>query len=174
MEYKRDEFKDVFASVPAVGFESHFDNTESNSYHIDVQGNEVRFNFMDESAGTQCLAYFFGIVLIVVRAGTVLVTGELGNSIRSLLLAVIMKVFKDKRYDTSNPCVRFRNLKMFTNDLITSTDKVPEMAPSHHPIHSILRTMFIESICPILLTVSWLRWRKDAISLRAWPSVMAS
>jgi len=102
MEYKRDEVKDMYASEPAVGYEPHFDNTEIHSYHMDVLGNEVRFNFMDESAGTQRLACLLGLVLSALRTGTVLVIDELGNSLHPLLLAEIVRMFKDKRYNTSN------------------------------------------------------------------------
>lgn len=44
----------------------------------------------------------FGIVLTVLRKGAVLVIDELGNSIHPLLLAEIVRIFKDKRYNTSD------------------------------------------------------------------------
>lgn len=104
MEYKRDEVKEA---IPVEEYEFRFAHnrittTEINSYHRDVLGNEVEFNFRDESAGSQRVACLLGIVLAVLKTGTVLVVDELGNSLHPFLLAEIVRMFKDKRYNTSN------------------------------------------------------------------------
>lgn len=107
MEYKQDDVKAARKSIPIEGYELRFaDNkittTEINSYHNDVHGNEVQFNFKDESAGTQRVACLLGIVLAALRTGNVLVIDELGNSLHPYLFAEIVRMFKDKRYNTSN------------------------------------------------------------------------
>lgn len=76
--------------------------TEINSYHEDVLGNEVQFNFNEESLGTQRVACLLGIVLTALRRGTILVIDELGNSLHPYLFAEIVRMFKDRRYNTSN------------------------------------------------------------------------
>jgi len=107
MEYKRDEVKDANIMIPSERYEIQLTQnsitlTEINSYHKDILGNEVQFNFRDESAGTQRVACLLGLVLAALRTGTVLVVDELGNSLHPLLLAEIVRMFKDKRYNTSN------------------------------------------------------------------------
>jgi len=107
MEYKRDEVKDANIMIPSERYEiqltqNSITSTEINSYHKDILGNEVQFNFRDESAGTQRVACLLGLVLAALRTGTVLVVDELGNSLHPLLLAEIVRMFKDKRYNTSN------------------------------------------------------------------------
>jgi AAA15 family ATPase/GTPase len=107
MEYKRDELKEARKVIPAGGYEFRFANnrittTEIKSYHKDVHGSEVQFNFADESAGTQRVACLLGIVLAVLKSGTVLVVDELGNSLHPYLFAEIVRMFKDRRYNTTN------------------------------------------------------------------------
>jgi AAA15 family ATPase/GTPase len=107
MEYKRDEVKDANIMIPSERYEIQLTQnsitlTEINSYHKDILGNEVQFNFRDESAGTQRVACLLGLVLAALRTGSVLVVDELGNSLHPLLLAEIVRMFKDKRYNTSN------------------------------------------------------------------------
>lgn len=76
--------------------------TEINSYHEDVLGNEVQFNFNEESLGTQRVACLLGIVLTALRRGNIFVIDELGNSLHPYLFAEIVRMFKDRRYNTSN------------------------------------------------------------------------
>jgi hypothetical protein len=107
MEYKRDELKEARKVIPASGYEFHFANnrittTELKSYHKDVHGSEVQFNFADESAGTQRVACLLGIVLAVLKSGTVLIVDELGNSLHPYLFAEIVRMFKDRRYNAAN------------------------------------------------------------------------
>lgn len=105
MEYKKDKQNKVTA-FPGSRYEVEIPNpmivAEINSYHDDVLGNEVQFNFNEESLGTQRVACLLGIVLTALRTGHILVIDELGNSLHPYLFAEIVRMFKDKRYNTSN------------------------------------------------------------------------
>ena len=63
----------MHASESAVGYESWLNNTGINSYSMNVQGNEVRNNFMNESAGALRPTCLLRLVLSVLRTVTVLV-----------------------------------------------------------------------------------------------------
>ena len=107
MEYKKDELGKEVKAVPRSKYEVSISDkiitaTEINSYHEDILGNEVQFNFKEESLGTQRIACLLGIVLTALRRGKILVIDELGNSLHPYLFAEIVRMFKDKRYNTSN------------------------------------------------------------------------
>ncbi|MBI9095786.1 MAG: ATP-binding protein [Sphaerochaeta sp.] len=107
MEYKQDELNKELKAFQENKYEVSISNnsittTEINSYHKDVLGNDVQFNFKEESLGTQRVACLLGIVLTALRRGNVLVIDELGNSLHPYLFAEIVRMFKDKRYNTSN------------------------------------------------------------------------
>ena len=107
MEYKKDEMGKEIKAFPGNKYDFSISNniitaTEINSYHTDVLGNEVQLNFKEESLGTQRVACLLGIVLTALRKGHVLVIDELGNSLHPYLFAEIVRMFKDKRYNTSN------------------------------------------------------------------------
>lgn len=107
MEYKKDELGKEVKAFPGSKYEVSISNkmitaTEINSYHEDVFGNEIQFNFNEESLGTQRIACLLGIVLTALRKGNILVIDELGNSLHPYLFAEIVKMFKDRRYNTAN------------------------------------------------------------------------
>lgn len=109
MEYKKDVITESLETgkIPSNNYELYFANneitaTEISSYHKDILGNEVQFNFKDESRGTQRIASVLGVVLSVLRTGSVLIIDELGNSLHPYLFAEIVRMFKDKRYNTTN------------------------------------------------------------------------
>lgn len=107
MEYKRDELGKEVKTFPGSQYEVSISNkmitaTEINLYHEDVLGNEVQFNFREESLGTQRVACLLGIVLTALRKGNILVIDELGNSLHPYLFAEIVRMFKDRRYNISN------------------------------------------------------------------------
>lgn len=77
------------------------------SYHIDVNGNEVIFNFNEESEGTQTLASVLGLCLSALEKGRVLCIDELDKSLHSLLLIQVVRLFKDKRYNRKNAQLLF-------------------------------------------------------------------
>lgn len=107
MEYRKDELGKEVKAFPASNYEVSVSNKsimapEINSYHEDVLGNEVQFNFKEESLGTQRVACLLGIVLTALRTGNVLVIDEMGNSLHPYLFAEIVRMFKDKRYNIAN------------------------------------------------------------------------
>ena len=77
-------------------------STEIYSYHKSIEGSEVRFNFKEESEGTQRVACLLGYILYVLETGGVLIVDELEASLHPLMLREIVKMFKDKRYNISN------------------------------------------------------------------------
>ena len=73
-----------------------------NSHHQDINGNNVIFNFLDESEGTKSLAKILGVVLLTLDKGGVLLVDELEESLHPVLLLQIIKLFKDKDYNKKN------------------------------------------------------------------------
>lgn len=71
-------------------------------YHTDVEGREVRFTLAEESSGTQQVVHLLGVMLSALRRGALLVIDDLGSSLHPLLLAEIIRLFKDKRYNKTN------------------------------------------------------------------------
>ena len=73
------------------------------SYHKDIDGNEVAFNFNKaESRGTIVASGLLGVILSVLKQGKILIIDELDRSLHPLLLIKIIKLFKDKRYNKTN------------------------------------------------------------------------
>jgi AAA15 family ATPase/GTPase len=71
------------------------------SNHTNVNGNVVLFDFMsEESEGTIRLAGLIGLMLFALKGGHVLLVDELDCSLHSLLLRELIRLFKDKRYNT--------------------------------------------------------------------------
>lgn len=70
------------------------------TYHKDEDGKEVRFRFQDESMGTRAAFGLLGVCLAALHTGQVLVIDEIDSSLHSLLVAEIIRLFKDKRYNT--------------------------------------------------------------------------
>lgn len=72
------------------------------TYHLDISGNEIDFNFKEESFGTQTLAGIIGICLSALENGKIVCIDELDRSLHSRLLIEIVRLFKDKRYNKTN------------------------------------------------------------------------
>lgn len=73
------------------------------SYHKDINGNEVAFNFNKaESRGTIVASGLLGTILSALKQGKILVIDELDRSLHPLLLIKIIQLFKDKRYNQTN------------------------------------------------------------------------
>jgi len=70
------------------------------SYHDDTHKKEVRFNFNEESAGTQIAFGVIGVMLSALENGNVVCIDELDRSLHSLVFKEIVRLFKDKRYNT--------------------------------------------------------------------------
>jgi AAA15 family ATPase/GTPase len=76
------------------------DNVET--YHMDVDKKEVKFNLSEESYGTQLLFGMLGMILYVLKKGQVLVIDEFDRSLHPLLLRAIVYMFKSKTYNQYN------------------------------------------------------------------------
>ena len=71
------------------------------SFHQDAQGNEVEFDFStEESSGTQILAGLLGVFLAALESGGVVAVDELDRSLHPLLLIELIRLFKDRRYNS--------------------------------------------------------------------------
>lgn len=90
------------------------------SYHTDINGNEVVFNFNEESEGTVTLSGIIGMCLSALAKGNVLCVDELDKSLHSKLLIEIVKLFKDKRYNKHNAQLVFtaHNTDILDNDIM--------------------------------------------------------
>lgn len=90
------------------------------SYHKDVNGNEIKFKFQEESDGTKVVAGILGVFLAALNSGTTLVIDELERSLHPLLLVEIVRLFKDKRYNKNNAQLVFtsHNTDILEADLL--------------------------------------------------------
>ena len=93
---------------------------EIRSYHTDTNGNEVVFNFSEESEGTRTLSGLLGICLSALEDGKIVFIDELENSLHPCLLKEVIRLFKDKRYNTKNAQLVFtaHNTDILDDDLI--------------------------------------------------------
>ncbi|MBN2877897.1 MAG: ATP-binding protein [Bacilli bacterium] len=109
MEYQRNELNVLPDTIDKEKFEYVFFpkkdlvvETDIKSYHRNHQGDEIPLEFLQESAGTRKIACLLGIILAVLDHGHILIVDELENSIHPLLLAELIRLFKDRRYNKSN------------------------------------------------------------------------
>lgn len=91
-----------------------------NSVHEDAEGNEVIFNFAEESDGTQAAFGIIGILLSALEQGKVVVIDELDRSLHSLVFREIVRIFKDKRYNKKNAQLIFtaHNLDLLDSEIL--------------------------------------------------------
>ncbi|MFA7672051.1 MAG: AAA family ATPase, partial [Sphaerochaetaceae bacterium] len=82
--------------------DTELSTTDIKIYRLNYANEEVSLPFNNESLGTKKLAPLLALILYVLDNGLVLVIDEIGNSIHSLLLAEMIRLFKDKRYNKSN------------------------------------------------------------------------
>ncbi len=94
--------------------------TQIKSFHKDINGNEVIFDFYDESIGTQRVASILCIVLSILKEGKILIIDELGNSLHPFIFVEIVKLFKDKRYNKNNAQLIFttHNTDIMDDDMM--------------------------------------------------------
>lgn len=85
------------------------------TWHRDVEGNEVRFNLKEESQGTFLLVGLLSMILVTLKMGSTLVIDEIDRSLHPLLQREIIRLFKDKTYNTNNAQLIFTT---HTTDLI--------------------------------------------------------
>ena len=90
------------------------------SYHKDINGEEVKFKFQEESEGTQIVAGILGVFLSALSRGGVLIIDELEKSLHPLILTEIIRLFKDKRYNLQNAQLVFtaHNTDILDDDLL--------------------------------------------------------
>ena len=90
------------------------------SYHKDINGNEVIFNFNEESEGTITLASLLALCLYSLENGLTLCIDELDKSLHSRLLIEIVRMFKDRRYNKTNAQLVFtaHNTDVLDDDLM--------------------------------------------------------
>ena len=72
------------------------------SFHKHESGGEVQFSLVDESMGTRAAFGLLGVCLAALHSGKTLVIDEIDSSLHSLLVAEIIRLFKEKRYNTAN------------------------------------------------------------------------
>ncbi|MCF0224646.1 MAG: ATP-binding protein, partial [Fibrobacter sp.] len=72
------------------------------SFHKDDEQNEVRFNFNQESMGTQIAFGVLGSILAALENGGLVLIDELDRSLHSLVFQQIVQMFTNKRYNTNN------------------------------------------------------------------------
>lgn len=72
------------------------------SYHVSDSGEMVEFNFeKEESEGTKIVAGVLGICLAAMESGGVLIIDEMDRSIHPLVFIEIVRLLKDKEYNTN-------------------------------------------------------------------------
>lgn len=116
-EYKReihslDGFKvgDNQVKVPRIPNKSVAINEDKNiisfdeivSIHKNNDGEEVSFQFNEESVGTRLSFGLAGQILRILEIGGVMIIDELDRSLHPLLLKSLIRVFKDKDYNKNN------------------------------------------------------------------------
>lgn len=68
--------------------------------HLDVGRNPIWFDFNEESDGTKRLVGLVSCILGILEVGGMLVVDEIDCSLHSSILSMVIKLFKDKRYNT--------------------------------------------------------------------------
>lgn len=69
------------------------------TFHQSESGGEIQFSLVDESMGTRAAFGLLGVCLAALHAGKTLVIDEIDSSLHSLLVAEIIRLFKEKRYN---------------------------------------------------------------------------
>jgi AAA15 family ATPase/GTPase len=70
---------------------------ELQTVHQSQSGNEVLFSLGEESKGTRRLIGLLGVLLAALRAGRTVLIDELDDSLHSLLVIEIVRMFKSRR-----------------------------------------------------------------------------
>ena len=114
---------------------SHYEVIDIKSHHANVHGEIVQFDFIaEESEGTLRLAGLIGGMLFALKGGHILVVDELDGSLHSLLLRELLRLFKDKRYNTKGAQLVFttHNTDILDDDIL----RVSEVAIIRKTLHS--------------------------------------
>lgn len=90
------------------------------SFHKDINENEIRFNFKEESTGTQIAFGILGCILAALENGGIVLIDELDRSLHSLVFQQIVQLFINKRYNTKNAQLIFtaHNTDLLDSDIL--------------------------------------------------------
>lgn len=90
------------------------------TYHTNNEGKEIVFNFNEESDGTKILSNLLGICLAALDSGKTICIDELETSLHPLLLIEVVRLFKNKKYNTKGAQLIFtaHNTDILDNDLM--------------------------------------------------------
>ena len=90
------------------------------SFHKDAKENEIRFNFNEESMGTQIAFGVLGSILAALENGGIVLIDELDRSLHSLVFQQIVKMFTNRRYNTKNAQLIFtaHNTDLLDTDVL--------------------------------------------------------
>lgn len=115
-EINKINYNRISEEITKEGFPSHHEDSpcgismEGNkiyfdiihTWHTDISGNEVKFKFEEESAGTQLLFGVLALIMAALQTGQTLVVDEIDRSIHPLLLKELVRLFKEKEYNRKN------------------------------------------------------------------------
>ena len=88
--------------------EKKYQIVDVHSVHNNMHGRPVTFDFYrEESRGTQRVAGLVGLILACLKGGRALFIDELENSLHPVLVKEVVRLFKDKKYNTKNAQVTF-------------------------------------------------------------------
>jgi hypothetical protein len=114
---------------------NHYEVVDIKSHHANIHGKIVPFDFInDESQGTHRLTGLIGVMLFALKGGHVLFVDELDCSLHSLLLRELLRLFKDKRYNTEGAQLVFstHNTDILDDDIL----RVSEVAIIRKSLHT--------------------------------------
>ncbi len=114
---------------------SRYEVIDIKSHHANIHGKIVPFDFRnDESQGTHRLTGLIGVMLFALKGGHVLFVDELDCSLHSLLLRELLRLFKDRRYNTEGAQLVFSTHNTdILDDVIL---RVSEVAIIRKTLHS--------------------------------------
>lgn len=74
---------------------------EIKSFHKNERGKDIAFGLDEESTGTRLAFGLIGAMLKILDTGGVFIIDELDRSLHTLLLQSLLRIFKDKEYNTN-------------------------------------------------------------------------
>lgn len=90
------------------------------SIHKSETGNDVRFKLSSESKGTKLLMGLLGVLLYSIKSGKTILVDELDESMHSLLLIQLVRLFKEKRLNNCSQIIfTAHNTDLIAADLLS-------------------------------------------------------
>ena len=92
--------------------------------HLTNKNNPVLLQFSDESAGTQRLVGLLGMLLASIKQGKTILVDELDDSLHTLLLVEIIRLFKSKDINNkkSQLIVTLHNTELLASGLLSTSE----------------------------------------------------